>query len=279
MLGICAVPEYLSALAVSALVDEAELTPKPGLVDGRGGGAHRDLDLERMLRSARALRPTFTAMAALSEGRRPNQALREELAALGRAGEQAMLAVTGGTNTHRGAIWALGLLVAGAAMRGRASPGPVAAAAGAVARHRDRFAPTMASNGVRVWACYGVLGARGEARAAFPHVVGVGLPALRRARARGLPESLARLEALIAIIARLGDTCLLHRGGWASLEAARVGARAVLAAGGTSTGAGRQALGRLDAALLDRRASPGGSADLLAATLFLDGLDRGGALT
>jgi len=117
---------------------------------------------------------------------------------------------------------------------------------------------------------YGVLGARGEASAGFPHVVNIGLPALRAARARGVGETCARLDALMAIMASLDDTCLLHRGGVTALHAAQGGARAVLAAGGSSTAAGRQALLRLDADLLGHRASPGGCADLLAACLFLD---------
>src|ERR1700729_1707330 len=73
--------------AVDALLAEARLTPKPALVDRRGSGAHRDLDLARMTRSARSLRGTFLSMASAAAGREPDQALREELARIGRAGE------------------------------------------------------------------------------------------------------------------------------------------------------------------------------------------------
>jgi triphosphoribosyl-dephospho-CoA synthase len=78
----------------------------------------------------------------------------------------------------------------------------------------------------------------------------------------------------MAIMASLDDTCLLHRGGWSAVRAARCGARRVLALGGSATVAGRQALLVLDAELLRRHASPGGCADLLAACLFLDDLPR-----
>jgi triphosphoribosyl-dephospho-CoA synthase len=71
-------------------------------------------------------------------------------------------------------------------------------------------------------------------------------------------------------MASLDDTCLLHRGGWAALNTARTGAAAVLAMGGTATVQGWELLERLDRDLLALNASPGGSADLLAATLFLD---------
>lgn len=267
--------ELLAEHAVAALVEEAELTPKPGLVDTCGNGAHRDLDLELMRASAHALRPTFVALARAACGRRPGLELRVRLAAIGRAGERAMLAATGGANAHRGAIWTLGLLVAAAAMSEHASSARrLCAVAAAIARHPDPFAPAIPTNGGRVRDRFGVPGARGEAQAGFPHVVEVALPALRAARAAGIPETNARLDALVAVIARLDDTCVLHRGGARALVAARRGAAAVIDAGGTSTEAGRRALRRLDEVLLAFNASPGGAADLLAAALFLDRIGR-----
>jgi triphosphoribosyl-dephospho-CoA synthase len=261
----------LADRATSALVGEALLTPKPALVDRRGCGAHRDLDLERLLASAAALRPGFERMADCAWRRPPSRALREELGAIGRNAEEDMLAATGGSNAHRGAIWVLGLLVAGLAMSEDDAPADEAARlAAALARLPDRHAAEGESNGSRACARYGVEGARGEARLGFPHVIGIGLPALHEARSRGASENDARLDALMAIMARLDDTCLLHRGGRAALEAARAGARDVIARGGSSTLAGRQRLLALDADLMTRWASPGGSADLLAGCLLLD---------
>jgi triphosphoribosyl-dephospho-CoA synthase len=265
----------VSDLAVRALVEEAELTPKPALVDRRGGGAHDDMGLGMLISSARALRPTFGTLATRAYGCAPSRRLREELAAIGRRGERAMLAVTGGVNTHRGAIWAVGLLTAAAVMTpSGVQPADIAALAGRVASFPDRYAPTEASHGSLATRRYGVSGARGEARGGFPHVVGVALPALWAAREAGRPERLARLDALIALIAHVDDTCLLHRGGRAALRDAQAGARSVLAAGGNATATGRRAVRALEAALLRHNASPGGSADLLAAALFLDALDR-----
>ncbi len=262
----------LADLAVESLIAEAMLTPKPALVDQRGPGAHRDLDLGRLLRSARSLRGAFLEMATVAAGREPDQALREQLATIGRVGECDMLAATDGSNAHRGAIWVIGLLLAARAIvGGSATAHEVAALAARIARFEDRFAPPLDSNGLRVCERYGVPGARGEAYAGFPHVVDIGLPALWAARERGADETCARLDALMAIMSNLDDTCLLHRGGWPALRAAKSGARAVLAAGGSSSGEGWRALLRLDAALLALNASPGGCADLLAACLFLDG--------
>src|SRR5580658_6459340 len=259
----------LADCAVRALIEEALLTPKPALVDQRGPGAHHDLG--RLLRSARALHAPFRAMALVAHGRLPDAELRETLGAIGRRAEQRMLAATGGSNAHRGAIWVLGLLTAALAMSdARATSAAVAQLAARLARLPDRRAPNVPSNGRRVCAIFRVAGARGEAAAGFPHVVDLGLPQLRRARDRGCDETSARLDALLAIMASLDDTCLLHRGGPPALEAARRGARRALALGGSGSAAGRRALLELDAELLGLRASPGGAADLLAACLFLD---------
>jgi triphosphoribosyl-dephospho-CoA synthase len=266
----------LSTLAVSALVEEAELTPKPALVDRRGAGAHHDLDLARLLRSARALQSGFTAIAHTAWGLTPSLWLREELGRIGRAMEHRMVAATDGSNAHRGAIWALGLLVAAAAQR---HPDRHAAIVGTtaadLARLPDRLAPRSLSHGEQARCRFGATGARGEAQKAFPHAIRIGLPTLRAARRRGVREDCACLDALMAIMASLDDTCLLHRGGAAALAAAQAGARAVLAAGGTASPAGRIRLHRLHAELMAKWASPGGSADLLAVTLFLDRLEGG----
>ena len=261
----------LSTTAVAALIEEAELTPKPALVDRRGNGAHHDLDLERLRLSAGALRDGFASIARAASGAEPSLRLREQLGRIGREMERRMLAATDGSNAHRGAIWALGLLVAAAAQRRSEShPASIAATAAALARLPDRFAPRPLSNGERARLRFGATGARGEAQAGFPHAILIGLPTLRAARGRGVLEDCARLDALMAIMASLNDTCLLHRGGRAALQAAKAGAWAVLAEGGTASPAGLQRLHRLHDELMRLWASPGGSADLLSVTLFLD---------
>lgn len=272
----------LARFAVDSLIEEAQLTPKPALVDGRGSGAHRDLDLPLMLRSARALEPTFSALARASRGRTPSMTLRAELAHIGRAGEQDMIRATDGSNAHRGAIWIVGLLVAGASIVSNTAPELYSQAHSDVARvcklaaqiacFPDRFAAPADSHGERVRQRFNVGGARQEAQDGFPHVIGVGLPALHAARSKRIGENLARVDTLLAIMASLDDTCLLHRAGLDGLRAGQRGARAVLAAGGTSTAAGRAAFDALESALLTLNASPGGAADLLAATLFIDKL-------
>ncbi|MDM5198220.1 triphosphoribosyl-dephospho-CoA synthase [Fictibacillus enclensis] len=267
--------ETLAELAVQALLEEVNLTPKPGLVDQENNGAHHDLTLDMMHRSAESLRPVFAEIAAASYGREPNQSLREDIAAIGRRGEQVMLSVTSGINTHKGAIWSLGLLVSAAAGEAELSdPEQTSERAGRIARFPDRYCPVASTNGSKVKAAYQVPGAKGEAQQNFPHLCKVGLPFLQNAREKGISETNARLDTLLAIMSELDDTCILHRGGMKALQAVKKGARNVLDNGGTSTTAGRLALMRLNQRMMERFVSPGGSADLLAAVLFSDALQK-----
>lgn len=262
--------DRLADLAVDALIDEADLSPKPALVDRRGNGAHDDLHLGLMHASALSLWPMFKEMAeAALEFGEVGLPLREALGCLGREGEQAMLATTGGVNTHRGAIWALGLLTAAAALDSR----NVTLNAARLALLDDRFAPRPMSHGAQVARRYGARGAREEAQLGFPSVIQRGLPQLRKSRLQNAGEQNARLDALLAIMTELADTCVLYRAGPEGLRTMQRGAQAVLNAGGSATLAGRRHLHALDTQLLALNASPGGAADLLAACLFIDRLD------
>jgi triphosphoribosyl-dephospho-CoA synthase len=271
-----ALANWLADAAVEALIDEATLTPKPGLVDLRGNGAHDDLNWLLMCHSANALRPAFHGMALAGQQMRNQQVLREHIGAAGRNGERMMMQATSGVNTHRGAIWALGLLVTAAAQpQGAGHAQAVAQRAGALARLHDSSAPAVTGNkGALACLRHGVGGARSQAQAGFPQVINVALPMLRASRSRGDSEDAARLNALLAVMAQLDDTCLLARGGQEALKAAQLGAQRVLEAGGAATAGGQTTLRLLDADLLARRVSPGGAADLLAAALLLDRIEN-----
>src|SRR3984957_276597 len=109
-------PEWLAELAWQSLIAEAELTPKPGLVDGRSSASHSDLSLDLMRRSADAIAPFFTGMALASAEAQMDASLRAMVASMGREAEAAMLRATSGSNAHKGAIWVLGLLVCAASL-------------------------------------------------------------------------------------------------------------------------------------------------------------------
>ena len=264
--------ERLADLAVDALIDEADLSPKPALVDRRGNGAHTDLHLGLMHASALSLWPAFKEMAEVAiEFGEIGLPLREAVGRIGREGEQAMLDTTGGVNTHRGAIWALGLLITAAALEPQScNANSVALRAARLALLDDRFAPRPLSHGAQVAQRYGARGAREEAQLGFPAVTQRALPQLLRSRAAGHGEQNARLDALLAIMTSLADTCVLYRAGEEGLNTMQLGARAVLDAGGSASLGGRRRLHELDQQLIALNASPGGAADLLAACLFID---------
>ncbi|KHK60148.1 triphosphoribosyl-dephospho-CoA synthase, partial [Burkholderia sp. A9] len=130
------------------------------------------------------------------------------------------------------------------------------------------------SHGEQASRRYGVGGARREAADGFTTVYGVGLPALRRAQ-RSVPDDpeAARVDACFALIAALDDTNLLHRGGQAGLDFAHATARAFVARGGVRARDWRLHAVAAHRAFVARRLSPGGAADLLAMSVFVDALE------
>lgn len=240
---------------MDALTGQLALAPKPGLPDPRDLGARTTRVDHCSLRwSAKELAPGLAAMAAAARRTgEPTPGLRTELGAIGRCTEHSVSLAGGG---HRGALWALGLLVAAAALDPRAAAREVAASAKRIAAHPDRRVPRRPSRGSTVSANYGATGARGEARAGFPHIWRA-LDALTVARSTGATETEARLNALLTVMSTLQDTELLHTAGPFGLRHVQ---------------AGREALHALDADLHARAWSPRGSAGLLAGALFLDSL-------
>lgn len=259
----------LAEAAVSALAEAVALTPTPGLTDGRGPWPGAP-DAATARWAAAALHPGLTAMAAAA--RRTGSAtgqLREELGAIGRATERTALRAACGAVRHRGAVWALGLLVSAAALEPGGTAAEVTATARSLAMLRDRGAPRTPSPGSSVAARYGAAGAKGEARAAFPHARRA-LETLRGGRGRGLGEDGVRLDALLGIMSTLQDTGLLHGAGPRGLRLVQGRARAVLEAGGVGAAGGREALGAMDEDLRARGLRAGGSEPLFAAALLLD---------
>lgn len=266
-------PVVIGRLAVRALHAELALWPKPGLVSPGSPGSHGDMDAGRMWRGIWSLRRVFGELArAAAHGETFHQ-----LQARGRRAEVGLLAATGGVNTHRGALFHLGLLAAaaGAGARGEGLGRWVRARCAADLSRDAAASPGVEpTHGQTARAIYGTPGARGEAAAGYPSLWSVALPALASTRARGSSETEAKAQALFALIAHVEDTNLLHRGGPAGLKFARAAARAWLVAGGVFTPDWRERALVVHRAFVARRLSPGGSADLLAATIFVDALGR-----
>ncbi len=101
-----------------------------------------------------------------------------------------------------------------------------------------------------------------------------GLTELHRSRAHHIEENKARINALLAMMAHLDDTCVIHRAGLDGLSCVQTGALNILALGGCSSQQGYRALLDYEQALMMIRASAGGAADLLASLLFLDQVEQ-----
>jgi triphosphoribosyl-dephospho-CoA synthase len=267
-------PAVVARAALEALHEELVTHPKPGLVGPRDSGAHSDMNADTFLRSLLALRGFFRDVARAGE----DGASFEQLRALGVAAEARMLRATGGINTHRGALFALGLLAA-AGGRLRSEGAPLAGdALGCAVRDlhgraiREELCPAPASHGARVARLHGAGGAREEAAAGFPHVFRVALPALAHARRRGADRRAAAVQGLLALVAVVVDTNVLHRGGPAGLSLARSAAEDFLSSGGVFRPGWEEHAQEIHRAFVARNLSPGGSADLLAAALFVERL-------
>jgi len=260
----------LGRLAIASLHTELACAPKPGLVTPFSNGSHDDMDAGAFLRSLFALRHYYCQIACAGAQEAPFEVLR----ALGIAAEQAMLRATGGVNTHRGAIFSLGLLVAAAA-RGQARRG-AALAAGQVCLQVTQWAGALLhapldpdSPGQRACAHHHVPGVREQAASGFPLLREVAVPALRAALDARLARDAALCHTLMHLVAVLDDLNLLHRGGAAGLAWAKAEAAAFLRDGSVFNPDWQLRLARIDAGFVARRLSPGGSADLLACAWFL----------
>ncbi len=260
----------IRTLAVRALYEELVTFPKPGLVSLVDAGSHRDMDAPLFLRSLFALRGSFERLAAAGRDDASFAVLRR----LGVDAEVRMLRATRGVNTHRGAIFVVGLLAAAAGARSShpdASLGEIVRRRWGTALASHRRDP--ASHGSRVLALRPSGGALAEAQAGFPSVFDLALPAYRTVLAAGRAANQARVQAFFALMAHVDDTNLLHRGGSAALAFAHDAANDFLARGGVFQPGWRERALAVHRAFCERRASPGGSADLLAACVFVQSLD------
>jgi triphosphoribosyl-dephospho-CoA synthase len=265
----------IAACAVRCLVEELETWPKPGLVSHIDCGSHDDMDADMFRASARAIEPYFEALAEAGA----NGCAMGRLRTIGIEAEAAMLAATSGINTHRGAIFGLGLLCAAAGAKAGGLVESALPLGTVVLRLWGRSivdGPVIPhSHGGMARRRFGAGGARMEAALGFPSVYHVGLPALRSSALKAPGDAEAqRVGACFALIAAVEDTNLLHRGGSGGLHFARRAARGFIEQGGVGMPGWRERASAIHDGFVARRLSPGGSADLLAMTLFVEAQER-----
>jgi triphosphoribosyl-dephospho-CoA synthase len=268
----------VGALVCQALLKEVELTPKPGLVDRHNSGAHRDMDLTTFHASIRAIAPWFPhfyRLGAASLDLAP-QAVLPLLRPTGLACEEAMLHATGGVNTHKGSIFSMGLLCAAAGRMEKEATSAqhlcaeVARICSGLVEGELRPLQHPRTAGEKLFQAHGLTGVRGEAASGFQTVRKHSLPAFIRILKNGGSEQEALHEALLHLLAVNPDTNLVHRGGLPGLAYVQACARSLIAAGGVQSSQFQRRMRNFDDVLIERNLSPGGSADLLAVTWFLE---------
>ena len=268
--GIC---EDIARMAVQSLLCELYTTPKPGLVDQNNNGSHKDMDFCTFLRSSAALWPYFRRCARIGlEGGRPGE-IFARLREAGLEAEQTMLRATGGVNTHKGAIFSLGILCGAA---GTLSPEEwkdpelvgkrCAALSRGLVRRDFEFMETPETAGERLFEQYGITGARGQAESGFAVARQVGLPVLEQGLEQGISFNDSLCAALLHILVATQDTNLIKRSNMAVLGQIQGAVNAMLSVRPYPS---REVLEALDSAFIRQNLSPGGSADLLAVTCFL----------
>lgn len=278
---------YLAAdLAERALRLELDTPLKPGLVCPESSGAHSDMDYGTMLSGIRAIRPFFPRFAMAPDV--------ESLRALGIEAEEAMLRSTGGVNTHRGAIFAIGLALnaafhpAGSVLSATSDPAGLSGLSGRKLQFTDNqedikrgvveiAGPLLRNSLNNNNLHFTPKDARGMALCGYHDLFEDWLPFYR-----GLSPSASALQkTLLRIMSTLDDTCVVKRAGRDRADEVKREAAAALSAltAGPQRAEGDEGSPEAALAELCRRyalegISPGGAADMLSLTVFIDSITK-----
>ena len=254
------VPYLITHLATEALRVELNTTPKPGLVDRNDNGAHQDMNLALMSRSIEALRPFLAQLALLGYS---NDALdADKVRNIGIEAEKAMLDATHGVNTHRGALFAMGLTTLATAWC-MAHDGKVEEQRlkDLIMQVAGQFAPTAGTHGNNAVNAHRVTGALDLAKAGYPQLFNDWLPAYRGYLAEDAETACHKL--LLHIMSGLDDTNVIHRVGYDEAQRIKQNARGLLDNFSTP------GLEQMNRDFIAQNISPGGSADMMALTIFI----------
>ncbi|AVK64825.1 triphosphoribosyl-dephospho-CoA synthase CitG [Lactobacillus sp. CBA3606] len=273
----------LPRLAQQSLLIEVSLAPKPGLVDPFSVGAHVDMDYDLFITSIQAWSPYLKQYLMIGATSSKLTTLFATLRQVGAQGEAAMLTATHQVNTHKGANFSYAILLGalGWCLKTQTLKQICAqrfttvfqtvkmmTAGITTADFAHVLAKSHWSYGEALYVKQGVTGIRGEAEAGYPMLQNVALPFL--AQHADLPAALRYLQLMVYLMAKLEDVNLLHRGGRSGLIRVQQAAQAILDQGLTTAPSWAKALNSLDQQLIDWHLSPGGTADLLALSIFFD---------
>jgi len=259
--------DVAASMAVKALLFEVLTTPKPGLVDRRNNGSHKDMDLFTFSSSASVLFPYFKKAYSLGWKSKDPKRCFAELRELGKDAEHTMFFETNGVNTHKGAIFSLGTVCCAAGFTATNGGDIFQCCALMTKGTTDELkdGSQMETNGKRLFSQYGLRGIRGELEDGLPSVRNIGLPMLEECLEKGLSLEDAGSRVLIALVSQLSDTNMIARGGKEKADEAMKMTAALISSGSF----GPSDIERLDEHFISQNLSPGGSADLLAVCFFL----------
>ena len=258
------VPHLIAHLATDALRAELNTTPKPGLVDRHDNGAHKDMDLVLMSKSIDAMQPFFVKLAMVGHNCAEKDMVPEtnEIRQIGIDAEQAMLNATCGVNTHRGALFSMGLTTLAASWcmehEGRIEEQQLRDLIMQVA---GGFAPTAGTHGNDAVNAHRVMGALDLAKAGYQQLFCNWLPAYHSYLADDADN--ARHRLLLLIMSQLDDTNVIHRVGYDQAQQVKQEAKALLDSYSV------EGMEALNSDYIARNVSPGGSADMVALTIFI----------
>lgn len=264
----------VSSFAVRALLTELAATPKPGMVDRKDSGCHRDMDFFTFLDSAAALAPYFHTCVRLGAHAVTPKGCFLSLRAEGALAEGRMLRATKGVNTHRGAVFSLGILCAAAGYARAHHLGMNPEVLSDISSQMTSEALQAELDGMKQPNTFGealmkgrLAGARAEAAQGFPTVLHTALPALEKALEEGKTLNDACICALMAVMSVAEDSVLLRRAGPERSELVRLKAKELL-----KQGCPDEEMVKFDEQCTLWNVSFGGSADLLAAALLMRSL-------
>lgn len=270
-------PYIIAHLATQALQAELDTTPKPGLVDKDNNGAHRDMDYVLMQRSIDTLHPYFVKLALLgcADALPTHASIRD----IGIEAEKAMLSATNGVNTHKGALFSMGLAVVAAAHEER----KIAANEEQILKERNggedvlvslqttikalaaSFPDTNGTHGSKAKllskGTTAIKGALDNAREGYEMLFAEWLPFYIERRKEH--DAYTLQKTLLRIMCDLDDTNVIYRTDLATAEEVKQEARALL------DNFSEAALKDMDRHYTTRNISPGGAADMLSLTIFI----------
>jgi triphosphoribosyl-dephospho-CoA synthase len=267
----------ISNAALKALLYEVSVSPKPGLVDRFNNGSHTDMDMFTFIDSSVALNTYFydCAQITLDNHNLSYDDLFKLLRKRGIQADEDMLSSTKNINTHKGAVFSIGLLASAAALTymnyGKFDSDKIFFEAGEICRHSflkdfDNIDYNNKTNGENIYLNHGIKGIRGEAASGFPTIRNQSLPFLYSLENTNLSFNDKCILTLIKIMSVADDTNIVSRGNVDSLSYVKEKSKSIL---DMPLDSQIEEVHEFDKDLISKNLSPGGSADLLAATLMV----------